>query len=120
MKKIEKSEYNIEVLKKIMELMERFAPSKQWFIKISNDLFINFGEMIDDEIITKLVEILFEWEKESESLEEFKKLTIENYATIVENYSIIPSSLVKLISLITGEYANKLYENDEEKIKGII
>ena len=76
--------------------------------------------MIDDEIITKLVEILFEWEKESESLEEFKKLTIENYATIVENYSIIPSSLVKLISLITGEYANKLYENDEEKIKGII
>ena len=120
MKKTEKSEYNIEVLIKIMELMERFAPSKQWFIKISNDLFINFGEMIDDEIITKLVEILFEWEKESESLEEFKKLTIENYATIVENYSIIPSSLVKLISLITGEYANKLYENDEEKIKGII
>ena len=120
MKKAEKSEYNIEVLKKIIELMERFAPSKEWFIKISNDLFINFGEMIDDEIITKLVEILFEWEKESESLEEFKKLTIENYATIVENYSIIPSSLVKLISLITGEYANKLYENDEDKIKGII
>ena len=27
---------------------------------------------------------------------------------------------VKLIALITGEYANKLYENDEEKIKGII
>ena len=120
LKKIEKSEYNLEVLKKILELMERFAPSKNWFIKITNDLFINFGEMIDDEIITKLVEILFEWEKESETLEEFKKLTIENYATIVENYSIIPSSLVKLISLITGEYANKLYENDQEKIKGII
>ena len=120
LKKIEKSDYNLEVLKKILELMERFAPSKNWFIKITNDLFINFGEMIDDEIITKLFEILFEWEKESESIEEFKKLTIENYATIVENYAIIPYSLVKLISLITGEYANKLYENDEEKIKGII
>ena len=120
MKKAEKSEYNIEVLKKIMELMERFAPSKEWFIKISNDLFINFGEMIDDEIIKKLVEILIDWEKESESIEEFKKLTIENYATIVETYSIIPSSLVKLIALIAGEYANKLYENDEDKIKGII
>ena len=120
MKKAEKSEYNIEVLKKIMELMERFAPSKEWFIKISNDLFINFGEMIDDEIIKKLVEILIDWEKESESIEEFKKLTIENYATIVETYSIIPSSLVKLIALIAGEYATKLYENDEDKIKGII
>ena len=120
LKKIEKSEYNIEVLKKIIELTERFAPSKEWFIKIMNDLFINFGEMISDEIITKLVEILYDWEKEAESIDEFKKLTIENYATIVENYSIIPSSFVKLISLITGEYANKLYENDEEKIKGII
>ena len=120
MKKIEKSEYNIEVLKKIMELTERFAPSKEWFIKIINDLFINFGEMIDDEIIIKLYEIIYDWEKESENNEDFKKLTIENYATIVENYSIIPSSLVKLMSLIIGDYANKLYENDEEKIKGII
>ena len=120
LKKIEKSDYNIEVLKKIMELIERFAPRKDWFVKTTNDLFINFGEMIDDEIITKLYEILYDWEKESESIEEFKKLTIENYATIVENYSTIPSSFVKLMSLIIGEYANKLYENDEEKIKGII
>ena len=120
LKKIEKSDYNIEVLKKIMELIERFAPSKEWFVKITNDLFINFGEMIDDEIITKIFEILYDWEKESETIEEFKKLTIENYASIVEEYSIIPSSFIKLISLITGEYANKLYENDEEKIKGII
>ena len=120
LKKIEKSDYNVEVLKKIMELAERFAPSKDWFVKVTNDLFINFGEMVDDDIITKLFEILYDWEKESESVEEFKKLTLENYATIVENYSIIPSSFVKLISLITGEYANKLYENDEEKIKGII
>ena len=120
LKKIEKSDYNIEVLKKIMELIERFAPSKEWFVKITNDLFINFGEMINDEIITKIFEILYEWEKEAESVEEFKKLTIENYASIVEEYSIIPSSFIKIISLITGEYANKLYENDEEKIKGII
>ena len=120
LKKIEKSEYNVEVLKKIMELTERFSPSKEWFIKTTNNLFINFGEMIDDEIITKMFEILYDWEKESESVEEFKKLTIENYATIVEDYSIIPGSFVKLIALITGEYSNKLYENDEEKIKGII
>ena len=49
LKKIEKSDYNIEVLKKIMELIERFAPRKDWFVKTTNDLFINFGEMIDDE-----------------------------------------------------------------------
>ena len=58
LKKIEKSDYNVEVLKKIMELAERFAPSKDWFVKVTNDLFINFGEMVDDDIIRKLLEIL--------------------------------------------------------------
>ena len=120
LKKIEKSEYNIEVLKKILELIERFSPSKQWFIKIINELFINFGEMIDNEIISKLVEILLDWDKESDNIEEFKKLTIENFATIIADYSTIPSSFVKLISIITGEYAIKLYNDDEEKIKGIL
>ena len=120
LKKIEKSKYNIEVLKKILELIERFSPSKEWFVKITNELFINFGEMIDNEIISKLIEIFIDWEKESDNLEEFKKLTIENFATIVENYSIIPSSFVQLIAIITGEYAIKLYNDDEEKIKGIL
>ena len=45
---------------------------------------------------------------------------MENYATIVENYSILPESLVKLMAWIIGEYTCKLYFNDTEKIKGII
>ena len=72
-----------ELLTKITELTERFAPNKSWFVKIMNDLFVNFGEMITDEILSKLIKIITEWEKESEDLEEFKKYTIENYANIV-------------------------------------
>jgi len=109
-----------DILQKITELTERFAPNKTWFIKVMNDLFVNFGDMISDEILAKLIGIISEWEKETEDPNEFKKYTIENYATIVENYSVLSDSFVKLMAWVIGEYTNKLYLNDEEKIKGIL
>ena len=109
-----------DILHKITELTERFAPNKTWFIKIMNELFVNFGDMINDEILAKLIGIISEWEKETEDPNEFKKYTIENYATIVENYSVLSDSFVKLMAWVIGEYTNKLYLNDEEKIKGIL
>ena len=109
-----------DILQKITELTERFAPNKTWFIKVMNDLFVNFGDMITDEILSKLVAIISEWESETDDLKEFKKYTIENYATIVENYSVLSESFVKLMAWVIGEYTCKLYVNDTEKIKGII
>ena len=109
-----------DILQKILELTERFAPDKNWFIKIMNELFINFGNMINDNMLSKLINIITEWEKETDDLNEFKRITIENYATTVENYSIISDSFVKLMAWVIGEYTNKLYLNDEEKIKGIL
>jgi hypothetical protein len=76
--------------------------------------------MINDDILSKLITIISEWEKEIDDLNEFKKYTIENYATIVENYSIISDSFVKLMAWVIGEYTYKLYSSDEEKIKGIL
>ena len=109
-----------DILTKITELTERFAPSKSWFIKVMNELFVNFGEMITDDILSKLIKIINEWERETDDIEEFKKFTIENYATIVENYAALPDSLVKLLAWVTGEYTNKLYFNDQNKIKQIL
>ena len=109
-----------DILQKITELTERFAPNKTWFIKIMNELFVNFGDMITDDILAKLVAIISEWESETDDLNEFKRYTIENYATIVENYSVLSESFVKLMAWVIGEYTCKLYYNDTEKIKGII
>ena len=109
-----------DILQKITELTERFAPNKTWFIKIMNDLFVNFGDMITDDILSKLVAIITEWENETDDLNEFKRYTIENYATIVETYSVLSESFVKLMAWVIGEYTCKLYFNDTEKIKGII
>ena len=49
-----------DILTKITELTERFAPSKSWFIKVMNELFVNFGDMITDDILSKLIKIITE------------------------------------------------------------
>ena len=38
-----------------------------------NNLFVNFGDMITDDILSKLIAIISEWESETDNLNEFKK-----------------------------------------------
>ncbi|MCQ2818466.1 MAG: hypothetical protein MJ252_14455 [archaeon] len=109
-----------DILTKITELTERFAPSKSWFIKVMNELFVNFGEMITNDILSKLIKIINEWESETDDLEEFKSYTLENYNNVVENYAVLPDSFVKLMAWVIGEYSNKLYANDPSKIEIIL
>ena len=75
--------------------------------------YLLIGEMITDNILSKLIKIINEWERETDDIEEFKKFTIENYTAL-------PDSLVKLLAWVTGEYSNKLYFNDQNKIKQIL
>ena len=109
-----------DILTKIIELTERFAPNKSWFIKIMNNLFVNFGDMITNDILSKLIKIITEWAREAEDIEEFKSHTIENYSKIVENYAVLPDSFVKLMAWVIGEYSNELYVNEPEKIEVIL
>lgn len=108
-----------DILFKITELAERFAPDKGWFIKIMNQLFVNFGDLITDEILSKLIKLINEWESETDE-EEFKQFTIENYQAIIDNYSALPDSLVKLMAWVIGEYARKLYREDQDKLIDIV
>jgi hypothetical protein len=104
-----------DTLFKITELAERFAPDKGWFIKIMNSLFVNFGDLITDEILSKLIKLINEWEGETDE-EEFKQFTIENYQCIIDNYSYLPDSLVKLMAWVIGEYGKKLYRHEDDKL----
>ena len=38
--------------------------------------------LVTDDILSKLIKIINEWERETDNIEEFKKFTIENYAVL--------------------------------------
>lgn len=104
-----------DILFKITELSERFAPEKRWFIKIMNQLFVNFGNLITDDILFKLLGIINEWAEETDE-DEFREFTIENYYDIIKTVNVLPDSLVQLVAWVFGEFLVKLVNYDEEKI----
>lgn len=103
------------ILFKITELAELYAPDKRWFIKIMNQLFVNFGNLITEDILSKLIKIINEWAEETDE-EEFKEFTILNYTEIVNTVSNLGDHLVQLIAYIFGEYSILLANGNEEEI----
>ena len=103
------------ILFKITELAELYAPNKKWFIKIMNKLFVNFGSLITEEIVSKMIKIIGEWAEETEETE-FKEYTIFNYTEIIKTVNFLPDPLVQLVAFIFGEYSLKLSNYDEEEI----
>ena len=71
-----------------------------------NQLFVSFGDLITEEILSKLLKLINEWESETDE-NEFQQFTINNYIEIVNTYPSLPDSLVKLISWVFGEYGIK-------------
>ena len=104
------------ILFKIKELAELYAPDKRWFIKIMNQLFVNFGSLITEEILSQLIKILNEWSEEVDE-EEFKQMTIINYCEIVNSVSNLCDHLVQLIAYIFGEYSLQLANGNENEIE---
>lgn len=107
------------ILFKITELAELYAPDKRWFIRIMNQLFVNFGNLITDEILSKLIKIINEWADETDE-EEFKEFTILNYTEIVNTVSNLPDHLVQLIAYIFGEYSLTLSNGNDDEIESNI
>lgn len=101
------------ILFKITELAQLHAPNKRWFIKIMNQLFVNFGSLITDDIVSNFIKIITEWADETNE-NEFKEFTIQNYTEILRSISSLPDPLVQLIAFIFGEYSLKLASSEEE------
>ena len=104
------------ILFKITELAELFAPDKRWFIKIMNQLFVNFSDLITDDILSKFIKIINEWAEETDS-EEFKEYTILNFTDIINNVNSPGDHLVQLIAYVFGEYCFALNEGNHQELE---
>ena len=81
-----------------------------------NQLFVNFGNLITEEILSKLIKIVNEWADETDEVE-FKDYTVNNYKEIVQSIQYPGDYLVQLVSYIFGEYSLQLSNENEEEIE---
>ena len=106
-----------DLVVKINELGEKFAPNKQWYIRIMNKLFEMGGDLVTQDLTNKFIQSISEYEK-LEDGENFRDSTIKIYLKVLKKNPSIPESLMQIIAWIMGEYAADM--PDEDKLVQII
>lgn len=78
---------------KINELGEKFAPSRSWYIRTMNKVFEMGGDLITQNITNKFIASLCEYQK-SEEGEAFRDSTIKIYLKVLKKNPSIAESLM--------------------------
>ena len=103
----QESSFKKDILIKITELTESFAPSRKWYVNTINRILIEFSELISETFISKVIRLFGEWEGECDR-EEFTELTLDTYCSAVNKYSYLSESIIKIIAWVLGEFG-KVY-----------
>jgi hypothetical protein len=106
-----------ELVHKISNLSENFAPNQNWYVRTMNKLFEIGGDQIKEDLINKFIWSISEYERD-ENGEKFRESTIKIYVKILKKNPNIPDALLQVIAWILGEYGSQL--NDGPKVSKIL
>ena len=105
-----------DLVVKINELGEKFAPNKNWYIRTMNKLFEMGGDLVTQDLTNKFIQSIGEYEKQEDG-EKFRDSTIKIYLKVLKKNPNIPEALMQVIAWIMGEYGPDI--PDMEKIEQI-
>eukprot|EP00898_Chlorokybus_atmophyticus_P003775 jgi/Chlat1/4399/Chrsp29S04536 len=95
----------VDIVNKVNELAERFAPSNQWFIKTMNTLFELGGDLVKPEVAHNLMRLIAEGsgDNDAESDSELRTSAVDSYLELLDKPKL-PSILLQVICWVLGEY----------------
>ena len=106
-----------DLVVKINELGEKFAPTKSWYVRTMNKVFEMGGDLITQDLTNKFIASIAEYQKQEDG-EKFRESTIKIYLKVLKKNPTIPESHMQVIAWIMGEYGHDM--QDPEKIDQII
>ena len=106
-----------DLVVKINELGEKFAPNKNWYIRTMNKLFEMGGDLVSQDLTNKFIQSIGEYAKQEDG-ETFRDSTIKIYLKVLKKNPNIPEALMQVIAWIMGEYGPDIPDTD--KIEQIV
>ncbi|XP_070828914.1 AP-4 complex subunit epsilon-1 isoform X1 [Chaetodon trifascialis] len=105
--RISKDDYTtIDLVGKVAELAEKYAPDNEWFIETMNTVFSVGGDMMQPDIPNSFLKLLSEG---FDSVEEDKKLrlfAVDSYVALLQGEpGKLPQRFLQVISWVLGEYS---------------
>ena len=96
-----------EIVSRVVELAERYAPSNQWFISTINQVFVLGGDLVQSSVAQNVMRLIAEGsddEEDDEADMELRASAVDSYLDLLDEKPKLPSILLQVICWVLGEY----------------
>ncbi|XP_062484511.1 AP-4 complex subunit epsilon-1 isoform X2 [Pezoporus occidentalis] len=113
-----KEEYAIiNLVGKIAELAEKYAPNNEWFIQTMNAVFSVGGDLVHTDIPNNFLRLLAEGFDDGNEDDKLRMYAVKSYlALLEEDDALYPQKFLQVMSWVLGEYSSLVTDVDPEVI----
>ncbi|KAM9533191.1 AP-4 complex subunit epsilon-1 isoform 2-T2 [Guaruba guarouba] len=111
-----KEEYAIiNLVGKIAELAEKYAPNNEWFIQTMNAVFSVGGDLVHTDIPNNFLRLLAEGFDDGKEDDKLRMYAVKSYlALLEEDDALYPQKFLQVMSWVLGEYSSLVTDVDPE------
>nr|XP_034987319.1 AP-4 complex subunit epsilon-1 isoform X1 [Zootoca vivipara] len=113
-----KEEYTIiNIVGKIAELAEKYAPDNEWFIQTMNAVFSVGGDKMHPDIPNSFLQLLAEGFEDTKEDSQLRLHAVQSYLALLEDENAVyPQKFLQVMSWVLGEYAYLMRNVDPEVV----
>ncbi|XP_029871823.1 AP-4 complex subunit epsilon-1 isoform X3 [Aquila chrysaetos chrysaetos] len=113
-----KEEYAIiNLVGKIAELAEKYAPDNEWFIQTMNAVFSVGGDVVHPDIPNNFLRLLAEGFDDRKEDDQLRMYAVQSYLALLEEEdALYPQKFLQVMSWVLGEYSSLVTDVDPEVI----
>ncbi|XP_036391210.1 AP-4 complex subunit epsilon-1 [Megalops cyprinoides] len=96
----------IDLVGKVAELAEKYAPDNGWFIQTMNTVFFLGGDMMQPEIPNNFLRLLAEGFDNADENRQLRLYAVDSYLSLLQtDASSLPQRFLQVISWVLGEFS---------------
>lgn len=111
----------IDLVGKVAEIAEKYAPENEWFIETMNTVFSLGGDMIQPDITNSFLKLLSEGFESEEENKKLRLYAVDSYISLLEGETRkLPQRFLQVISWVLGEYSHLRRDLDPAKVMTLL
>ncbi|XP_030631531.1 AP-4 complex subunit epsilon-1 [Chanos chanos] len=120
--KLSNDDYTIvDLVGKVAELAEKYAPDNEWFIQTMNEVFSFGGDMMQPDIPNSFLRLLAEGCESAEESRQLRLYAVDSYLAVLQKDSAhLPQRFLQIISWVLGEYSHLKEGLDVQEVRQLL
>ncbi|XP_031227653.1 AP-4 complex subunit epsilon-1 isoform X2 [Mastomys coucha] len=107
----------INLVGKIAELAEKYAPDNVWFIQTMNAVFSVGGDVMHPDILSNFLRLLAEGFDDETEDQQLRLYAVQSYLTLLDmENTFYPQRFLQVMSWVLGEYSHLLDRESPEEV----